>query len=109
MGGSRRAADVARAARAVNLGGSTDRLSLGKESRYMRKDVKLGMAIGGGLIALLVGYLLLGPAANNNKKGTQLAAGGNGGATSIIDPGDGTGGDALGAPGPDAANQNTGS
>jgi nucleoid-associated protein YgaU len=58
----------------------------------MRKDVKLGMAIGGGLIAILVGYLLFAPPSNNNKKGTQLAGGGN---PSIIDtagPGDLTGG-----------------
>jgi len=41
----------------------------------MRKDVKLGMAIGGGLIVLLVGYLLFSPPANSNKKGTQLADG----------------------------------
>jgi nucleoid-associated protein YgaU len=56
----------------------------------MRKDVKLGMAIGGGLIAAMVGYLLFAPPANNNKKGTQLA----GGPTSIIDPGDAGAGDA---------------
>jgi len=46
----------------------------------MRKEVKLGMAIGGGLIALLVVYLLVAPPANN-KKGTQLVGG-----QSIIDP-----------------------
>jgi nucleoid-associated protein YgaU len=54
----------------------------------MRKEVKLGMAIGGGLIAVLVVYLLVAPPAN--KSGAQLAGGGGGGA-SIIDgsqPGD---------------------
>jgi nucleoid-associated protein YgaU len=50
----------------------------------MRKDVKLGMAIGGGLIVLLVGYLLLAPPSNNTKKGAQFAGGA--GAGSIIDP-----------------------
>lgn len=50
----------------------------------MRKDVKLGMAIGGGLIVLMVGYLLFTPPATNNKKGTQLASGG--GMGNIIDP-----------------------
>lgn len=50
----------------------------------MRKDVKLGMAIGGGLIVLLVGYLLLAPPSNNTKKGAQFAGGG--GAGNIIDP-----------------------
>jgi nucleoid-associated protein YgaU len=48
----------------------------------MRKDVKLGMAIGGGLIVLLVGYLLLAPPSNTTKKGAQFA----GGTGSIIDP-----------------------
>jgi nucleoid-associated protein YgaU len=51
----------------------------------MRKEVKLGMAIGGGLIAVLVVYLLVAPPAN--KSGAQLAGGGG----SIIDgsqPGD---------------------
>src|SRR3954467_4974504 len=55
----------------------------------MRKDVKLGMAIGGGLIVLLVGYLLLAPPSNTNKKGTQFAK--DGSANNIIDsagPGD---------------------
>lgn len=50
----------------------------------MRKDVKLGMAIGGGLIVLLIAYLLFTPPATNNKKGTQLASGG--GMGNIIDP-----------------------
>ncbi len=50
----------------------------------MRKDVKLGMAIGGGLIVLLIAYLLFTPPASNNKKGTQLAN--NGGMGNIIDP-----------------------
>lgn len=52
----------------------------------MRKEVKLGMAIGGGLVALLVAYLLIAPP-SNNKKGAQLA----GGATNVVDvtqPGD---------------------
>lgn len=47
----------------------------------MRKDVKLGMAIGGGLIAVLVGYLLFAPP--TNKKGAQFANAGEVG--SIID------------------------
>src|SRR5437763_498905 len=54
----------------------------------MRKDVKPGMAIGGGLISVLVGYLLFAPPAANNKKGTQLvnANGGSAPRGSIIDP-----------------------
>ena len=40
----------------------------------MRKEVKLGMVIGSGLIALLVVYLLVAPP-NNNKKGAGLANG----------------------------------
>jgi nucleoid-associated protein YgaU len=55
----------------------------------MRKEVKLGMAIGGGLIALLVVYLLVAPPANN-KKGTQLVGG-----QSIIDPQSGDPGPAV--------------
>src|SRR4051812_11085884 len=54
----------------------------------MRKEVKLGMFIGGGLVALLVVYLLVAPP-SNNKKGAQLADGGAG--TNIADmtaPGD---------------------
>ena len=46
----------------------------------MRKEVKLGMAIGGGVVGLLVVYLLVAPP-GNAKKGVQLAdasAGGNG-------------------------------
>jgi nucleoid-associated protein YgaU len=46
--------------------------------------VKLGMAIGGGLIAVLVVYLLVTPPANNNKNGASLA-GANGANGSIID------------------------
>jgi nucleoid-associated protein YgaU len=72
----------------------------------MRKDVKLGMAIGGGLIVLLIGYLLFTPPAANNKKGTQLAIGGGNG--SIIDssgPGDLSTGD---GPGVKAVNDNPG-
>src|SRR3954464_14302920 len=49
----------------------------------MRKEVKLGMAIGGGLIAVLVVYLLVTPPANN-KNGAQLA-GANGTDRSIIE------------------------
>jgi LysM repeat protein len=62
------------------------------------------------VIAVLVGYLLFGPPATTNKKGTQLAGGnGAGQQTSIIDAGEATGTDGLGAANPDAANQNTGS
>jgi nucleoid-associated protein YgaU len=68
---------------------------------FMRKEVKLGMTLGGGAAALLVGYLLVAPPANNNKKGAQFAGGGSG---SIIDnsqPGDLTAGgsDAAGGGG----------
>jgi nucleoid-associated protein YgaU len=49
----------------------------------MRKEVKLGMAIGGGLIAVLVVYLFVAPPPNN-KNGAQLATGGAGGGN-IID------------------------
>ena len=49
----------------------------------MRKEVKLGMTIGGGLIALLVVYMLVAPP-NQNKAGAQLATGDKGG--NIIDP-----------------------
>jgi nucleoid-associated protein YgaU len=55
----------------------------------MRKEVKLGMFIGGGLVALLVVYLLVAPP-SNNKKGAHLADG-SGGGTNIADltaPGD---------------------
>jgi nucleoid-associated protein YgaU len=48
----------------------------------MRKEVKLGMTIGGGLIALLVVYMLVAPP-NQNKVGAQLATGDKGG--NIID------------------------
>src|SRR4051794_40379031 len=75
----------------------------------MRKEVKLGMAIGGGLIALLVAYLLVAPP--SNKKGTQLASGGAG-AGSIIEggaPGDLIPGNGSGADDKSAANpKNTG-
>ncbi|MDB5321344.1 MAG: Peptidoglycan-binding LysM [Phycisphaerales bacterium] len=57
----------------------------------MRKEVKLGMAIGGGLIAVLVVYLFVAPPANN-KNGAQLAtgggAGGNGSIIEITQPGE---------------------
>src|SRR5689334_175254 len=52
---------------------------------FMRKDVKLGMAIGGGLIVLLVGYLLFAPPSNGNKKGAQFVGGT--GSPNIIDGG----------------------
>lgn len=58
----------------------------------MRKDVKLGMAIGGGLIVLLVGYLLFAPPSNSNKKGTQFVGGGNGSIIDTAGPGDLSGG-----------------
>src|SRR5258708_7543338 len=71
---------------------------------FMRKEVKLGMTLGGGAVALLVGYLLVAPP--SNKKGAQLAGGGGG---SIIDnsqPGDlsagGAGEDRGAAAKPDA-------
>jgi LysM repeat protein len=54
----------------------------------MRKEVKLGMAIGGGLIAVLVVYLFVAPPANN-KNGTQLVTnGGNGSIIDVAQPGE---------------------
>ncbi|HEY7119327.1 MAG TPA: LysM domain-containing protein [Tepidisphaeraceae bacterium] len=49
----------------------------------MRKEVKLGMALGGGLIALLIAYLLVAPP-TSNKRGAVLAGADHG---SIIDAG----------------------
>jgi LysM repeat protein len=49
----------------------------------MRKEVKLGMTIGGGLIALLVVYMLVAPPSSQNKGGTQLVVNDKGG--DIID------------------------
>jgi nucleoid-associated protein YgaU len=64
----------------------------------MRKEVKLGMAIGGGLIAVLVVYLLFTPPTNNNKNGTQLAGanGANGSIIEIQQPGEPLSGAAAG-------------
>ncbi|HSI35412.1 MAG: LysM peptidoglycan-binding domain-containing protein [Phycisphaerae bacterium] len=67
----------------------------------MRKEVKLGMVIGGGLIALLVAYLLVAPP--NNKKGASLAD--NGGAANPASPGDVAQPGDLGAEDPAAANR----
>jgi nucleoid-associated protein YgaU len=53
----------------------------------MRKEVKLGMTLGGGVVAALVGYLLVAPPAN--KPGTTLAGAGDAAAGangSIIEP-----------------------
>lgn len=55
----------------------------------MRKEVKLGMALGGGLVALLVAYLIVAPP-SDHKRGAQLATGDG----SIIDPTSQSGGDA---------------
>ena len=49
----------------------------------MRKEVKLGMTIGGGLIALLVVYMLVAPPSSQNKGGALLATNDKGG--NIID------------------------
>ena len=54
----------------------------------MRKEVKLGMALGGGLVALLVAYLIVAPP-SDHKRGAQLATGEG----SIIDPTSQSGGD----------------
>jgi nucleoid-associated protein YgaU len=63
----------------------------------MRKEVKLGMAIGGGLIAVLVVYLFVAPPANN-KNGAQLAGanGANGSIIEIQQPGEPLSGAAAG-------------
>jgi nucleoid-associated protein YgaU len=55
----------------------------------MRKEVKLGMALGGGLVALLIAYLIVAPP-SDRKHGVQLV--GTDGA-SIIDPSAQSGGD----------------
>jgi nucleoid-associated protein YgaU len=60
----------------------------------MRKEVKLGMGLGGGLVALLVAYLIVAPP--SDKHGTQLVTNEVGG--NIIDPPNGTGGEGTGAP-----------
>jgi nucleoid-associated protein YgaU len=62
----------------------------------MRKEVKLGMGLGGGLVALLVAYLIVAPP--SDKHGTQLVTGEGG---SIIDPPNGAGGEGAAAPLPD--------
>jgi nucleoid-associated protein YgaU len=62
----------------------------------MRKEVKLGMGLGGGLVALLVAYLIVAPP--SDKHGTQLVTGEGG---SIIDPPNAAGGDGAAAPLPD--------
>jgi LysM repeat protein len=59
----------------------------------MRKEVKLGMALGGGLVALLVAYLIVAPP-SDHKHGAQLATGGDG-QQSIIDPSSQSGGDSA--------------
>ena len=58
----------------------------------MRKEVKLGMALGGGLVALLIAYLIVAPP--SDKRGVQLVTTGADGATNIIDPSAQSGGDA---------------
>src|SRR5690349_5634163 len=79
--------------------GASKRSSHWEGVPFMRKEVKLGMTLGGGAVALLVGYLLVAPP--SNKKGTQLVGSGGGG--SIIDnsqPGDlsaGSGGEDRGS------------
>ncbi len=65
----------------------------------MRKEVKLGMVIGGGLVALLVVYLLVTPP--GNKKGANLANGdpamtGSGSSGDVAQPGDLTSDDQVG-------------
>jgi nucleoid-associated protein YgaU len=56
----------------------------------MRKEVKLGMALGGGLVALLIAYLIVAPP-SDHKRGAQLATADG----SIIDPTAQSGGDAA--------------
>jgi nucleoid-associated protein YgaU len=51
----------------------------------MRKEVKLGMGIGGGVVAILVVYLLVAPP-SGGKKGTQLVSAGGNGNGSLVDP-----------------------
>lgn len=58
----------------------------------MRKEVKLGMALGGGLVALLIAYLIVAPP-SDHKRGTQLVTAD--GQQSIIDPSAQSGGDAA--------------
>jgi LysM repeat protein len=65
----------------------------------MRKEVKLGMALGGGLVALLIAYLIVAPP-SDHKRGTQLV-GADG--TNIIDPTSQTGGDVATPAAPEAA------
>jgi len=57
----------------------------------MRKEVKLGMALGGGLVALLVAYLIVAPP-SDHKRGTQLVTADG---QNIIDPSAQSGGDAA--------------
>jgi LysM repeat protein len=58
----------------------------------MRKEVKLGMALGGGLVALLIAYLIVAPP-SDHRRGTQLVTAD--GQQSIIDPSSQSGGDAA--------------
>src|SRR5688572_16905584 len=51
----------------------------------MRKEVKLGMGIGGGVVALLVVYLLVAPP-SGGKKGTELVSAGGNGNGNLVDP-----------------------
>jgi LysM repeat protein len=60
----------------------------------MRKEVKLGMALGGGLVALLVAYLIVAPP-SDHKRGAQLATADG---QNIIDPSSQSGGDSAATP-----------
>jgi nucleoid-associated protein YgaU len=51
----------------------------------MRKEVKLGMGIGGGVVALLVVYLLVAPP-SGGKKGVELVGAGGNGNGNLADP-----------------------
>ena len=51
----------------------------------MRKEVKLGMGIGGGVVAILVVYLLVAPP-GTGKKGVQLVGAGGNGNGNLVDP-----------------------